>query len=83
MKGMSSMAFKLLNNGWSDADICNELGMEAEELTKIKHITGFSKLFEDVEYCKAWESKRQIQLRKMAEKHPDWDAKTLNKNTPK
>ena len=63
VNGMSNMVFNMLDNGWSDAQICNELGMEPEELLKLKHITGFSKLFKNVEYSKAWESKRQIKLR--------------------
>lgn len=62
--GMSSMVFQMLENGWLDADICNELGMEAEELLKLKHITGFAKLFENTEYKKAWVTKNQIQLKK-------------------
>lgn len=61
--GMSNMVFKMLENGWKDEEICNELGMEVEELLKLKHITGFSKLFNDVEYRKAWESKSQIKIR--------------------
>jgi ParB-like chromosome segregation protein Spo0J len=62
--GMSSMVFSMLENGWEDVDICNELGMSVEELVKLKHITGFSKLFEDKEYSKAWETKNQILLKK-------------------
>lgn len=62
--GMSTIVFKMLKNGWADADICNELGMEAEELVKLKHITGFSKLFSDIEYKPSWESTRQIKVRK-------------------
>lgn len=62
--GMSNMVFSMLDNGWEDARICNELGMEAEELLKLKHITGFSKLFKDKEYQKSWETKRQIELRR-------------------
>ena len=62
--GMSSMVFQMLENGWEDHAICNELGMEPEELLRLKHITGFSKLFEDVEYKRAWEMKKQIQLRR-------------------
>lgn len=68
MTGMSSMVFSMLENGWKDEDICNELGMEPEELLKLKHVTGFSKLFENTEYKKAWESKQQILLRKQHEK---------------
>jgi hypothetical protein len=62
--GMANMVFTMLDNGWEDAAICNELGLEVEELVRLKHITGFSKLFEDVEYSKAWETARQIKLRK-------------------
>lgn len=64
ISGMSSMVFKMLDNGWADEAICNELGMEPEELLKLKHITGFSKLFEDTEYNRAWKTKRQILLEK-------------------
>ena len=62
--GMSNMVFQMLDNGWADADICNHLGMEADELLRLKHLTGFSKLFNDVEYNKAWVSKHQIMLKK-------------------
>ncbi len=58
--GMSTMVYELLDNGWSDSQICQELGMEADELLKLKHITGFSKRFEDAEYRLAWESRKQI-----------------------
>lgn len=63
ISGMSNMVFKLLDNGWSDEEVCNHLGLEAEEILKLKHITGFSKLFHDAEYKKAWETKRQILFR--------------------
>jgi len=62
--GMASMVFSMLENGWSDEQICKELGMEAEELIRLKHITGFSKLFENVDYQKAWETKNQLQIKK-------------------
>ena len=62
--GMSSMVFSMLENGWDDVDICNELGMSVEELVKLKHITGFSKLFEDIEYSKSWQTKNQLLLKK-------------------
>jgi len=62
--GMSNLVFSMLDNGWKDEAVCNELGMEPEELLRLKHVTGFSKLFEDAEYRKAWDSRRQLQLRK-------------------
>lgn len=71
--GMASMVFGMLENGWSDEEICNELGMEAEEMVRLKHITGFSKLFADLEYKRAWTTKRQIKIRK------DWEAENDTK----
>jgi ParB-like chromosome segregation protein Spo0J len=68
VSGMASMVFSMLDNGWTDEAICKELGVEADELVRLKHVTGFSKLFENVEYKKAWETKRQIELRKQYEK---------------
>ena len=62
VQGMSSMVFQMLDNGWKDVDICNQLGMEPEELLRLKHITGFSKLFKDAVYKRAWVKKRQIEL---------------------
>ena len=68
---MANMVFQMLDNGWSDEAICKELGVEADELVRLKHVTGFSKLFENVEYKKAWETKRQIELRKQYEREQD------------
>ena len=71
VQGMSNMVFKMLDNGWMDEDICNELGMEPEELLRLKHITGFSKLFADREYNKSWMTRRQILIKKKyEEEHP-------------
>lgn len=63
VNGMANMVFSMLENGMDDAAICNELGMEAEELIRLKHITGFSKLFKDTEYNRAWVTKNQIRLK--------------------
>lgn len=69
--GMSKIVFEMLGNGWPDEQICNEMGLEPDELLRLKHITGFSKfitgfskLFKDIEYSKAWETRRQLQLKK-------------------
>jgi ParB-like chromosome segregation protein Spo0J len=62
--GMANMVFQMLDNGWDEAAICNELGMEPEEVLRLKHITGFSKLFSDVEYKRAWMTRRQIEIRR-------------------
>jgi ParB-like chromosome segregation protein Spo0J len=64
--GMANMVFEMLEKGWADADICNELGMEPEELLRLKHITGFSKLYQNVEYRRAWKTRRQIEAERRA-----------------
>jgi hypothetical protein len=62
--GMGNMVFEMLENGWTETEICNHLGMEPEEILKLKHITGFSRLFENVNYQQSWETKNQIKLKK-------------------
>jgi ParB-like chromosome segregation protein Spo0J len=69
--GMSNMVMNMLENGWGDAEICNHLGMQPDELLRLKHITGFSKLFADAEYSKAWVSKHQIRLKAQCEVEQD------------
>lgn len=66
--GMGNIVFGMLENGWEDAQICAELGLEAEELLRLKHVTGFSKLFENTEYKRSWEAKKQVQIRVEYEK---------------
>lgn len=63
LAGMANMVFQMLDNGWSDAEICNELGMEPEELLRVKHVTGFSRLFAEHAYNQAWMTKNQIRAR--------------------
>lgn len=65
--GMANMVFKMLENGWDDISICKELGLEADELVRLKHVTGFSKLFQNVEYKRAWETNHQIVIRRKYE----------------
>jgi hypothetical protein len=53
VENMSSIVFKLLKEGWTDAEIMNKIGMKQDELSKLKHITGFSKIFAQHVYSKA------------------------------
>lgn len=62
--GMSNIVLKMLKNGWDDAAICNELGLETEELVRLKYVTGFAKLYEGKPFSQAWETTNQIQMRK-------------------
>ena len=62
VSGMSTIVFEMLDNGWPESRIAEELGMEAEEISRLKYVTGFAKLFENVEYQRAWKSRRQIEV---------------------
>lgn len=64
VQGMSNLVFKMLQESVSDDQICNKLGLDATELVKLKHITGYSKLYENAEYGKAWTTDYQIRERK-------------------
>ncbi len=50
VQGMSNIVMEMLMSGESDSSICVKLGMEPEELVRLKHITGFAKLYESKEY---------------------------------
>lgn len=60
VNGMSNVVMEMLLNGASDVQVCNELGLEAEELVRLKYITGYAKLYENCEYTKAAVSEKQI-----------------------
>lgn len=61
---MGEIVFQMLENGWSDEEVCAELGMEADELVRLKYVTGFAKLFENIEYRKSWQTRRQLKIRR-------------------
>lgn len=69
---MAQIVFEMLDNGWTDVAICENLGMSADELVRLKHVSGFSKLFADTEYRRAWDTRRMAQLRReYVQEHPD------------
>lgn len=47
----------------AEAARCN-LGLTADELLRLKHVTGFSKLFEGVEHRRAWETRKMVQIKR-------------------
>jgi hypothetical protein len=62
--GMADMVFAMLDGGWDDSAVCNEIGLSPEELVRIKVVTGFAKLFENVEYNRSWTTARMEQLKR-------------------
>lgn len=52
---MSDLVVKLENLGLEDAEICSNLGMEAEEYLRLKQQLGIAHAFRSVEYANSWE----------------------------
>ena len=52
---MSNIVAELLEMGKSDSWICKNIGMSADELLRLKQITGLASLFRDEEFSKSWE----------------------------
>jgi ParB-like chromosome segregation protein Spo0J len=72
VQGMGSLVFSMLSEGVADEEICNKLGLEAEELARLKHVTGYSKLYRDIEYSKPMLTTSQLKAKaKYKEEHPD------------
>ena len=51
---MSNIVRELHELGRSDAWICKHLGMDKDEVLRLKQITGLAELFRDVKFGKAW-----------------------------
>lgn len=75
LDGMSNLVITMLNNGWPDKRICHELGLEKEELIRLKHLTGYAKFFLNGEYSHAMETNRQIEERLKYEAGGDQETK--------
>jgi ParB-like chromosome segregation protein Spo0J len=52
---MSEIVADLAKRNWDDAKIAKELGMESDEVLRLKQITGLAELFADREFSEAWE----------------------------
>lgn len=52
---MSEIVVELARRNWSDEKIAKELGMDADEVLRLKQITGLAEMFADREFSEAWE----------------------------
>jgi ParB-like chromosome segregation protein Spo0J len=52
---MSEIVVELSRRNWSDAKIGRELGMEPDEVLRLKQISGLAELFADKDFSEAWE----------------------------
>jgi ParB-like chromosome segregation protein Spo0J len=55
---MSNIVSELVESGMSDAWILKHIGMDKDELLRLKQVTGLASLFKDIEFSKAWEDKK-------------------------
>lgn len=51
---MTNIIAELVESGMSDAWIMKNIGMDAEELLRLKQISGLAALFKDKEFSKSW-----------------------------
>lgn len=52
---MSEIVVELSRRNWSDEKIGRELGMEPDEVLRLKQISGLAEAFADMEFSEAWE----------------------------
>jgi ParB-like chromosome segregation protein Spo0J len=53
---MSDIVQELSRRNWSEKKIGKELGMDPDEVLRLKQITGLAELFSDGEFSEAWEA---------------------------
>lgn len=63
-EGNRNVVLSMAKEGKTTEEICHDLGMELEEVVLYKKTSGFSKLFKNVEYSRAWETSKQAKIRR-------------------
>lgn len=58
---MKNIVAELVQSGMSDAWIKKHIGMDADELLRLKQITGITALFENQDFSTAWENAKDRQ----------------------
>lgn len=53
---MADIVIDLSRRNWSEEKIAKELGMEPDEVLKLKQITGLAEAFADEDFSEAWEA---------------------------
>ena len=55
VSAMSDIVVELVRRNWSDERISNELGMDADEVTRLKQISGLAEAFADSDFSMSWD----------------------------
>lgn len=55
ISSMSDIVVELSRRNWNDEKIARELGMDADEVLRLKQISGLAELFDSEDFSEAWE----------------------------
>ncbi|MCU0079358.1 IbrB-like domain-containing protein [Extibacter muris] len=55
IRPMSDIVVELAKMGWDDEKICKRLGMDLDEVIRLKQITGLKEAFMNHEFSRSWE----------------------------
>lgn len=55
IRPMSDIVIDLARSGWGDEEICKKLGMDLDEVLRLKQITGLKEAFSNHEFSRSWE----------------------------
>jgi ParB-like chromosome segregation protein Spo0J len=55
ISSMSDIVVELSRRNWSDIKIAKELGMDADEVLRLKQVSGLAELFANEDFSEAWE----------------------------
>jgi len=71
VKPMSEVVGGLVKVGWNDEKVAKELGMQADEVLRLKQRKGLPELFKDKDFSRAWvEEKLFAPLKELKSKDP-------------
>jgi len=61
VESMSEIVMHLKKRKWSDTKIAKHLGMDADEVLRLRQITGLAEAFKDREFSEAWEPEHDME----------------------
>lgn len=62
IRDMSDIVVDLFDRGWSDERIMEELGMERDEVLRLKQVSGLKKAFDGHEFSQSWTEYEQKEV---------------------
>lgn len=54
IRDMSNLVASLIEQGWDDERVCEELGMELDEVLRLKQVSGLKDVFSGHEFSQSW-----------------------------